>query len=520
MSIIANLIERVTPLGLVQYFWGQPGTQDVLTANNDAIDALIAHDRTRLDVLEAGGTQTTWQPSQFEVVAANRTAQAGDWLFVDTSVSARTITLPASPSVTNGPIWLADAASSWGTNAVTVARNGELIEGSAADYVLDIDDASVILAYVGGSIGWRVLVYEQGPNIQALSVEIKDSSGFDSARFRHAGSNLATDFENTNSWDVQLDNLASGVTFTDGGAGKFVIDKANTRVEIRDGWSLRVNEPDDTTYFQVQHFPTNTDVRVAGTGVAHALNISEYSQVDLIGGTSLRIRDGANFEIRDFSDSDVALFAHNGVDFNTSFGGTTEWNILDVPLHLAQGSLYLTEKASAGSDTAGRGQLWPRDDAPNTLVFTDDAGNDFEVSNSVPAAVANAALPRPNTTTRTVDSALTVSAPKTGYYEVDFFLSWGTLGLGGIVVELAFSGTAAGRLVAVDEVGNTSIVTLDGATFSFTGANASGAISIRGYMDVTAVGDLQVLWAQQSANATPTNREAGSFNKISFLAST
>lgn len=38
------------------------------------------------------------------------------------------------------------------------------------------------------------------------------------------------------------------------------------------------------------------------------------------------------------------------------------------------------EKSAAAADVAGFGQWWVRDDAPNTPMFTDDAGNDFELN--------------------------------------------------------------------------------------------------------------------------------------------
>ncbi len=45
-----------------------------------------------------------------------------------------------------------------------------------------------------------------------------------------------------------------------------------------------------------------------------------------------------------------------------------------------QGSLFLTEKAAADTDEPGDGQLWVKDDAPNNLYFTDDAGNDRQIA--------------------------------------------------------------------------------------------------------------------------------------------
>jgi hypothetical protein len=44
------------------------------------------------------------------------------------------------------------------------------------------------------------------------------------------------------------------------------------------------------------------------------------------------------------------------------------------------GGLYITESAAALADVAGDGQLWVKDDTPNALKFTDDAGSDFTVA--------------------------------------------------------------------------------------------------------------------------------------------
>lgn len=44
------------------------------------------------------------------------------------------------------------------------------------------------------------------------------------------------------------------------------------------------------------------------------------------------------------------------------------------------GTVYLTELAAADGDIAGKGQLWVRNDTPNVLMFTDDAGTDFVIS--------------------------------------------------------------------------------------------------------------------------------------------
>ena len=46
------------------------------------------------------------------------------------------------------------------------------------------------------------------------------------------------------------------------------------------------------------------------------------------------------------------------------------------------GSIFLTERASAAADVAGDGQIWVDDAVPNTLFFTNDAGTDQTVYTS------------------------------------------------------------------------------------------------------------------------------------------
>ncbi len=47
---------------------------------------------------------------------------------------------------------------------------------------------------------------------------------------------------------------------------------------------------------------------------------------------------------------------------------------------LTNGVMFIKEQAAADGDTAGFGQLWVKNDAPNKLFFTDDAGTDHEIA--------------------------------------------------------------------------------------------------------------------------------------------
>jgi len=83
------------------------------------------------------------------------TAVSGEGYYVDTSSSAITVTLPASPS-DNDEIIIIDYASNAGTNNITLGRNSLKIRGGTDDLVLNTDNQTVRLVYSGATKGWLV----------------------------------------------------------------------------------------------------------------------------------------------------------------------------------------------------------------------------------------------------------------------------------------------------------------------------------------------------------------------------
>jgi len=86
---------------------------------------------------------------------ANYTAVPGDRINANTSGGAFTITLPASPA-TFTEITLTDHAGTWDTNNLTVARNGQNINGGTLDLTCDVEGKQILLRYEGTTIGWRI----------------------------------------------------------------------------------------------------------------------------------------------------------------------------------------------------------------------------------------------------------------------------------------------------------------------------------------------------------------------------
>ena len=84
------------------------------------------------------------------------TVAANDRYFVDTSGGAVTITLPSSPQV-GDQVRLLDLASTFDTNNLTVGRNGNNINGAAADLTVSTEDSAIGLVYTGATYGWKLI---------------------------------------------------------------------------------------------------------------------------------------------------------------------------------------------------------------------------------------------------------------------------------------------------------------------------------------------------------------------------
>jgi hypothetical protein len=115
------------------------GTADqVLTTNGSGVLSFV--DNT-------GGTD--WQA----VKTTTYTAVAGEGVFADTTSGAWTLTLPATPTI-GDEVSVVDYAGTFDTYNLTVGRNSENIQGSAADLTVATERAGFTLVYTDGTQGW------------------------------------------------------------------------------------------------------------------------------------------------------------------------------------------------------------------------------------------------------------------------------------------------------------------------------------------------------------------------------
>ena len=97
---------------------------------------------------------------------------------------------------------------------------------------------------------------------------------------------------------------------------------------------------------------------------------SWFSTGCIVGGRRVKVTNNTNgvFAFADITNADFTVSLSNSAQFRVANG-----------LH-STGPLFLTERASALTDIATKGQLWVKTATPNQLFFTDDAGEDMPLS--------------------------------------------------------------------------------------------------------------------------------------------
>jgi hypothetical protein len=110
---------------------------------------ILTTDGTTASFQEPAAGGTSWQA----VKTTGFTAVAGEGYFINTTGGAFTMTLPLSPTIGDEVAFI-DYAGTFDTNNLTIGRNSENIQGSAADLTVSVERAANTLVYTDGTQGW------------------------------------------------------------------------------------------------------------------------------------------------------------------------------------------------------------------------------------------------------------------------------------------------------------------------------------------------------------------------------
>ena len=123
------------------------------TGNIVANSFLFANGQPVTSSSSSNGAPGNTLANTYKEVTTAYTAAAGEKLFVDCSAAPVTITLPESPTL-GTEVTIIDATGSSNTNNITVARNGSKILGVDVNFIIDINESAITLAYYNTARGW------------------------------------------------------------------------------------------------------------------------------------------------------------------------------------------------------------------------------------------------------------------------------------------------------------------------------------------------------------------------------
>ena len=114
----------------------------------------------------------SWQSVITADGSTTTNVEAGKGYFIDTTSAAHTVTLPASATI-GDIIHIKDYAGTFGTNNLTILRNGHNIQGITNDSLISTNRASISLFYIDSTKGW---LYRDESNVGDLAQAVFTSA--------------------------------------------------------------------------------------------------------------------------------------------------------------------------------------------------------------------------------------------------------------------------------------------------------------------------------------------------------
>jgi hypothetical protein len=136
-----------------------PGDYFVANSYTSNSNSTSGDENTKFSIVcwnSAASAATGTGGMAWEVISTNTNAVTNAGYLINASSGAITLTLMASPSAGN-QVGFSDYYDAAETNTITIARNGNNINGVAADLVLDVAGSSGTLVYGDATMGWKLV---------------------------------------------------------------------------------------------------------------------------------------------------------------------------------------------------------------------------------------------------------------------------------------------------------------------------------------------------------------------------
>ena len=225
------------------------------------------------------------------------------------------------------------------------------------DVAVGSADTNYAALFNGGNVG----IGTTAPQA-ALHIESTDASGYQLlVESTEAGSSAAPDFG-------LLRDSSSPANGDDLGHVKF----------------LGRDSGGNTTVYADIYSEIQTVTNGSEDGKLHLRTVKNASVVDritMVAGETVINEDREDIDFRVEGDNDAELLVCDAGEDKVGIGVTpTSAHTSKLSL---EGTMMFKEQAAATADLAAYGQLWVKDNVPNQLYFTNDAGNDIRLDEEV-----------------------------------------------------------------------------------------------------------------------------------------
>ena len=302
---------------------------------------------------------------------------------------------------------LSDVVSATNTNRFALMANGTTGYVGRAIVEADISDLQSYLLAVSGDatpqLGGNLNANSNSINTLASltmdgTLTVQNSTNTTSVTLAHDGTDVNISGTSTTT-DINITGISGDVRI-DSGRGVVFVNGTGASAIRHDGTDLNFTNSGTTTDWNISGITSiqagtvdaDFDAITATSygGITEANLLDKTANEDVSGtyrfsnsafGASVivdRVSTTGGSAIR--FDNDDGAKGYAGFD---DAGYFTIWDSTPTVQATVSntGSLNLVEKGAADADTAGRGQIWVKNNTPNDLFYTDDAGTDQQLNN-------------------------------------------------------------------------------------------------------------------------------------------